>query len=104
MNLTLFLIGFVFSLFYLILGYWKEDFNLHFIGSISLLMTAMFLFTGIQVTEIVTPHNATLGNYTTVVKWEGSFYEGMGIGILIAVFDVIQMFYFSARYREPKEV
>jgi hypothetical protein len=92
------------------LSYWKEDKFLNVIGTISLMiMSAILAGTSVQtstneIAAIQTLSNAT-GNFTLYsyaprMFTNGVFLEGLGIGLLMAVFSAIQYLYFSMSFKE----
>lgn len=99
MHIFLLMLIFPFSLFLLIASYWKEDKILHFLGSIGLMLTAILLFTGVQMSYAV-PDGAgdvVAGSFNAV-----SVQEGYGIGILLFVLTITQMIYFGAVFEFDK--
>jgi hypothetical protein len=110
MDMILSLLGFAFSFFFVLLSYWKEDKFLNVIGTISLFIMAMivastnFQTTVNEVAAIQTLSNAT-GNFTVYsyaprMYTNGVFAEGLGIGLLVAVFSAVQYLYFSMSFKE----
>lgn len=108
MDMTLTLLGVSFSLFFILLSYWKEDKFLNVIGSISLFIMATILAgTGLQ-TESIAPTvtNVTFNGTSYIVSAQSPqaatqvWYESLGMGLMIAVFTAIQYLYFSMSFKE----
>lgn len=97
MNILIAAIGFPFSLFLILMAYWKEDKILLQLGSISLLVMAMSLATGIQTYYVVPTLNQTF-NYTEANVNSVSVSEGVFLVVLISIMDILQYFYFSHQY------
>jgi len=110
-NLLLYLIGFPFSFFFILLSYWKEDRILNIIGSLSAFTLVLILIgTGIQIVELKQISQISY-NYTNnvtinfayspqVFSYEVSYLENLGIGLMIAVIIAIQYLYFTFVYSE----
>lgn len=100
MNIILLMLIFPFSLFVLLMSYWKEDKILHLIGSIAMMLTAATLLTGVQIPYSVIDGvgGVLTGNFNAV-----GVYEGYGIGLMLFVLNLVQMFYFSARFEFKRE-
>lgn len=102
MNILIAAIGFPFSFFLLLMAYWKEDKILEQLGSLSLLIMAMALATGMQTYYVVPLANNTVANYTEVNVNAVSVYEGIFLMVLISVIDLLQYFYFSHLFEFQK--
>lgn len=109
MDMTLTLLGFCFSFFFLLLSYWKEDHFLHVIGTVSMFIMATIVAgtsiqtSGMEISAIQMVQNATgnfsLYSYSPVMYSNGVFAEGLGIGLLVAVFTAVQYLYFTMSFK-----
>jgi hypothetical protein len=120
-DLILFVIGLSFSFFFILLSYWKEDKNLHIIGSVTLMILFIILTgTGVQSTGLVTAAQSsletTIGNATVYNKTmsvisaynaqiynNGVFYEHIGIGVMLVIFTALEYLYFALVYKFSSE-
>lgn len=112
MDALLFIFGIPFSFFFLILSYWKEDRNFNIYGSMSLLIMAGCLITGIQTTSqgfqsiVVTDSIGTVltNNTVTFNKIENvaNLYECIGVALFMVLFTAIQYLYFTIVYNEER--
>lgn len=113
MDMILFAIGFSFSFFFILLSYWKEDKQLHVIGTASLLILFIVLTgTSIQNTSFVLSStqlinnvtgNFSINTYTPKVYTEGVFYENIGIGVMLVIFTALEYLYFALVYKFSSE-
>jgi hypothetical protein len=92
------------------MSYWKEDKTLNIIGSFSLIIISIILVgTSVQSTDLmpssityisnVTNYTYTEISYSPVLYNQGTFYENLGIGVMLVIFTAIQYLYFSVAYK-----